>query len=214
MPRTAKKKVADKKPAGKRTSGLSALEQTERKLKSVQAELERQKESLRVAREKLRAKRVAAAKSKSKMAKSMVDKAYNAVARNIVALDEAERKLHSAKANVKIEKLRQQVGDAELKAQTKILELEKKLAERTEKELQSALEKFEARWRKKRLVLDTKKVRAATRAGTTKIKAAVKKSESEIRAVERKVAKELDKPKKALPSQVVQKKRRVRRALR
>lgn len=82
---------------------------------------------MRVAREKLRAKRVAAAKSKSKMAKSMVDKAYNAVARNIVALDEAERKLHSAKANVKIEKLRQQVGDAELKAQTKILELEKNL---------------------------------------------------------------------------------------
>ena len=121
MPRTAKKTVADTKTTNKRRSTLSALEQMEKKLKTAQAEYERQKESLRVAREKLRARRVAAQKSTSKTAKAMLDKAYSAVARNIVSLDDAERKLHSAKANVRIEKIRQKVRDAELKAETKVL---------------------------------------------------------------------------------------------
>ena len=198
MPRTARKKVTETKTGSKRRSGLSTLEQAEKKLKAAQAAFERQKESLRVAREKLRAKRVAAGKRSSKAAWIMVEKTHNAVARNIMALDEAERKLHAVRAAVKIEQLKQQVGAAELKAEAKVLELEKKLADRAQKELQSAIDKFELRWRKKRDALDAKKVKAATRAGGAKVKSATKKAESEIRAVERKLAKTLNKPKKSV----------------
>ena len=188
----AKKNTVNKTP--KRVKQLSTKDKVEKSLKSARAEVERQQENLRAARNTLRARRIEAAKKGTRGSKSLVDKAYAAVARNVVSLDKLQRKASVEKAKVKIEKILQQAKSAELRAEEKILALEIKLTEQAENQLKITLEKFEARWLKKRALSDARKLKIAKRNALSKGKVLAKKAQTEIRVVEKKVAKATAKP--------------------
>lgn len=188
----AKKNAVNKAP--KRVKYLSMKEKIDMGLKSARAEVDRQQESLRAARNTLRTRRIEAEKKGTRGAKTLVDKAYTAVARNVVSLDQLLRKASLAKAKVKIAQILQQAESAELKAEEKIMALEVKLTRQAEDQLKITLEKFEARWRNKRTLSDARKLKMAKRNALSKGKTLAKKTQAEVRVVERKIAKATAKP--------------------
>lgn len=188
----AKKNAVNKAP--KRVKYLSMKEKIDMGLKSARAEVDRQQESLRAARNTLRTRRIEAEKKGTRVAKTLVDKAYTAVARNVVSLDQLLRKASLAKAKVKIAQILQQAESAELKAEEKIMALEVKLTRQAEDQLKITLEKFEARWRNKRTLSDARKLKMAKRNALSKGKTLAKKTQAEVRVVERKIAKATAKP--------------------
>ncbi|MBV1930899.1 MAG: hypothetical protein KUG71_04210 [Porticoccaceae bacterium] len=197
MARSATKKVANKTPQKNKrlsTKALSAIDKVEQSFKSAQAEVERHQNNLRIARGKLKARRVEAAKKGTRASQALVDRAYAAVAKAVVSVDEAHRKASLVKAKVKVAKILQQVESAEVSAEERILALEVRLAGQAEEHLKSTLEKFETRWRKRRALMDARKLKLAKRSASSKVKSAAKKAQMEIKTVEKKAAKSLAKP--------------------
>ena len=188
----AKKNAVNKAP--KRVKYLSTKEKIDVALKSARAEVDRQQENLRAARNTLRTRRIEAEKKGTRGTKTLVEKAYTAVARNVVSLDQLQRKASLAKAKVKIAQILQQAESAELKAEEKILALEMKLTRQAEDQLKITLEKFEARWRNKRTLSDARKLKMAKRKVLSKGKTLAKKAQAEVRIVERKITKATAKP--------------------
>lgn len=200
MARPATKKVAKKTPQKNQqrsTKTSSVIDKVEQSLKSAQAEFERHQDSLRSARITLKARRADALKKGTRASQALVDRAYTAVAKATVSVDKSHRQASVAKAKVRVAKILQQVESAEVNAEEKILAVEARLARQAEEHLKSAIEKYEARWRKRRAVADARKLKLAKKSASSKVKSTAKKAQMEIKAVERKAAKSLMKPLKA-----------------
>lgn len=200
MARPAKKKAANKTlDQSKNLSAklVSAIDKVESKLKAASVDVQQKRESLSEARSVLRTKRQEAAKKGTRASQAVVDRAYAAVAKKVTALDEAHRKERLAKAKLKVENILHRVEKSELNAEEKILALEARLAEQAEDHLKAALEKFEARWRKKRALTDARKLRIAKKNTRLRTQTITKKAQAEIRLVEKKTASALAKPVKA-----------------
>ncbi len=190
---SVKKNPINKKVARK-SNKESSVNKVEMAFRSAQKEVKLQQKNLRAARDALRSRRKEAAKRGTRASIRFVEQAYKVVAKNVVSMDKSSRSASLAKARYKVQKIMQQAESAELRAEEKVLAFEKMLAGQAEEQLKTALDKFEARWRKKRTLTDARKLRVAKKSASTRARTAVKKAQVEVRAVERKTAKRAAKP--------------------
>ena len=192
MPRPASKKKAAK-PVVKSTV-TSAGSAAEKVLEKALKQLDAQSGKLRIARDKLRQKRVSVAKNATSAATAALDKAYTAVTTHSVSHSELTNSVRLAKAEVRIEAVLKKTHEAQEAAQLKLEKAALTMAKNSAAELKAAIEKFEQRWLKQREQANTKKLKLIAARSRTKVKTTEKKAKSEASAIRKRANKLSAKP--------------------
>ncbi|MBQ0720018.1 MAG: hypothetical protein KBT88_08375 [Gammaproteobacteria bacterium] len=192
MPRPASKKKPAKKVV--KSTASSAGSAAEKVLEKALKQLDVQSGKLRIARDKLRVKRVAVTKNATAASTAALDKAYAAVTSHSVGHSELTNSVRLAKAEVRIESVLKKFRDAESTAQLRLEKAALTMAANSASELKAAVDKFEQRWLKQREQANAKKLKLAAARLRAKTKSIEKKSTSEAAAIRKRANKLSTKP--------------------
>lgn len=168
-----------------KVDGKEKLKQAEVKLVAARKAVTQQSAKLANARAQIKAVRGKAAQMGAKAAQAALSKAREAVRNEAEELKQLRNHVRQAMAERKAFKLLVARERVEQVAQARVAKVTKTIEARLQRDLATALGKFEKRWRKRRAAADQRKLKSSQTKAEQRVRAADKKLQKALKALEK-----------------------------